>query len=63
MSAPLNVPEFKEKLRKWRGTLRQKEAANILKVSVRTYQNWEEGKNNPKPLAMAELERRMEAQS
>lgn len=40
----------------------QKEAASFLVVSRRTYEGWEYGKTVPKPLAMAELKRRMEAQ-
>jgi DNA-binding transcriptional regulator YiaG len=34
-------------LKKWRGSRLQKEAASILGVSVRTYQNWENGVNVP----------------
>ena len=34
-------------LRKWRGKKLQKEVASILGVSVRTYQNWENGVSVP----------------
>lgn len=52
---------FGSKLRIWRGKRYQKEAAEILKVSFRTYQNWEEGVNTPSPFAVVEIERIMEA--
>lgn len=39
----------------------QKEAANALGVSKRTYEGWEYGRTCPKPLAMAELKRRMKS--
>ena len=43
-------------LREWRGNLRQKEAAAKLKVSVRTYQNWEQGTNKPSWIIQAYVE-------
>jgi hypothetical protein len=54
------MPElFKDRLRKWRGERMQKTAAGILEVPVATLRKWEYGKRTPKPLAMAEIERRM----
>lgn len=50
---------FNKELKKWRGKRRQKEAAEVLKVSLRTYQNWEQGENTPGSLTLAELRRRM----
>lgn len=52
---------FAQRLRKWRKFkgLVQKQAAEVLKVNLRTYQNWEEGRWEPQELALAELERRM----
>lgn len=44
MPKELSVPEL---LKKWRGARLQKEAASMLGVSVRTYQNWENGVNKP----------------
>lgn len=43
------MPEktFRSELREWRGKRLQKEAADILKVSVRTYQGWESGAHEP----------------
>lgn len=48
-------------LKSWRtkAGLLQKEAAEKLGVSVRTYQGWEEGKSTPNRFARVELERRM----
>lgn len=51
--------EFHHRLKKWRGKLVQKEAADFLKVPLRTYQAWEYGANKPSDLAMQEIERRM----
>ena len=52
---------FKKKIRAWRKSrgLVQKQAADVLDVSVRTYQGWEYGKTSPNKLALAELLRRM----
>ena len=57
------IKSFKKTLRAWRKSrgFVQKEAAEFLCVSKRTYEGWEYGKTSPKPLAMAELIRRMEA--
>lgn len=54
---------FKKDLRAWRKArgFFQKEAANFLGVSRRTYEGWEYGRTVPKPLAMAELKRRLAA--
>lgn len=54
---------FSKRLKKWRivrGML-QKQAASVLGVNTRTFQGWEEGRSEPKALAMAELLRRMES--
>lgn len=52
---------FKDRLKEWRGKLYQKEAAEILSVSTATIRKWESGKRTPGKLALAEIERRMEA--
>jgi transcriptional regulator with XRE-family HTH domain len=51
--------KFKDRLRLWRGNLRQKEAAEKLGVPYATYRKWEIGKRTPGKLTAAELERRM----
>lgn len=51
---------LKDRLKKWRGKLRKKEAAAILDIPFPTYRSYEYGKRTPNKLAMAELERRME---
>ena len=51
--------EFAAKLKEWRGELTQKEAAQLLGVSIRTLQCWEQDQHAPGALAMAEIERRM----
>jgi DNA-binding XRE family transcriptional regulator len=38
---------FAARLRRWRGDLRQKEAAAIIGVHLRTYQFWEAGIHAP----------------
>ena len=52
---------FKKTIRAWRKSkgMVQKQAADFLDVSVRTYHGWEYGKTSPGKLAMAELLRRM----
>ncbi len=50
---------LKNKLRLWRGDLRQKEAAAILDLPLPTYRKYELGKRTPNKLALAELERRL----
>lgn len=52
---------LKQRLKRWRKErgLVQKQAADILGVNLRTLQGWEEGKPEPKALALAELERRL----
>jgi hypothetical protein len=52
--------QLRDKLKKWRGKLTQKEAAAILGVSDNTYRNWEYG-TIPGALAMVEIDRRMKA--
>lgn len=39
--------EFAKKLKSWRGRRYQKEAADVLRVPLRTYQSWEAGVNEP----------------
>lgn len=51
---------FKDRLRKWRGRLLQKEAADVLGVPVATLRKWEYGKRTPKSLTLCEVERRMQ---
>jgi len=53
--------DFAAALRKWRTGNKwlQKEAANILGASIRTYQGWEEGTHLPNKFALIEIERRM----
>jgi len=50
---------FKVELRSWRGERLQKQAADVLKVSLRTYENWERGANIPDGIKIEELRRRM----
>lgn len=54
--------EFGVELKKWRGrnALVQHQAASLLGVKLRTYQNWEQGTCEPEPLAMETIIRRME---
>lgn len=54
-------PSFSKLMCDWRHArnLRQKEAAAHFGVAVRTYQQWEEGRFVPVPLARMEVERRM----
>ena len=52
---------WKVKVRKWRGTLTQKEAAAILDISASTWRSWEYGKRTPKSASAQEFERRMAA--
>lgn len=54
------IMNFTEELRTWRGKLRQKEAADLLKIPLPSYRKYENGKRTPNKLAMAELRRRME---
>lgn len=54
---------FKDRLKKWRGKLRQKEAAEILGVPLGTLRTWEYGKRTPKQITMCEIERRMEGRT
>lgn len=51
-----------DELRKWRGHRRQKEAASALGVSVRTYQNWENGVNAPAKVCGNCLRKKMKEQ-
>jgi DNA-binding transcriptional regulator YiaG len=44
--------QFAKQLRAWRGTLTQKYAAMRLRVGLRTYQDWEQGRHTPRGLAL-----------
>jgi DNA-binding transcriptional regulator YiaG len=51
---------FSDDLRKWRGKLLQKEAADVLKVPLDTYRAWEHGQSEPSEAPnKAEILRRM----
>ena len=39
--------EFALRLRQWRGQRKQLEAADVLRVPLRTYQSWETGLRMP----------------
>ena len=52
---------FSDRLKKWRPQLRHKERAALLGVELDTFRNWLYGRHKPGKLALAELERRMEA--
>lgn len=52
---------WKTKVRKWRGSLTQKEAAAILDIPATTFRAWEYGKRQPKQASAQEFERRMAA--
>lgn len=54
------VMQFKDEIRKWRGKLYQKEAADKLDIPLATYRKYEIGKRTPQKLAMIELKRRMQ---
>ena len=51
---------WKKRVRAWRGTLTQKEAAAVLDVPASTFRAWEYGKRQPKKESAVEYERRME---
>ena len=55
------MSEFGSELRVWRErqNLVQKQAADLLQVKLRSYQNWEQGSNTPGPMAQAWLRERM----
>ena len=48
-----------DRLKRWRGPLRQKEAAARLDLPLPTYRKYELGKRTPNKLALAELDRRL----
>lgn len=54
-------PNFCTTLKSWRKSshLYQKEAAQILGASLRTYQQWEQGKYCPSELSRIEINRRI----
>lgn len=47
------------RIKRWRGKMLHKEAADKLGVSIWTYRSWEYGTRVPKSVAMVEIERRM----
>jgi len=53
--------KFNEEIKSWRldCKLRIKEAADKLKVSVRTYESWERDLRTPHALSLPEIRRRM----
>ena len=58
------LDEFANKLKAWRGKLTQKEAADLLGVSRRTYEKWEQGESEPSDRPnRAQIEKRMEETS
>jgi DNA-binding transcriptional regulator YiaG len=55
------VTDFAKELVGWRKKHQwvQKEAADVLHVELRAYQNWEQGHCEPRDLAIETLRRRM----
>lgn len=53
--------EFGGEVRAWRkrNRLVQKEAADVLNVKMRSYQNWEQGSHVPLAIAQETIRRRM----
>lgn len=54
-----NVP-FSVKLRTWLRGRRHKEGANVLGISLDTFRNWHQGRNEPDRWRRPEIERLME---
>lgn len=54
MARPLNIPAALRRWRKARG-LSQGQAAPVLGITRRTLENWEQGINAPRGLALATL--------
>lgn len=54
--------EFGTEVKAWRkrADLVQKQAADVLGVKLRSYQNWEQGSHVPLPIAQETLRRRMD---
>lgn len=50
-----------KQMRKWRGKRCIKDAAATLGLPYGTYRKYEEGRRTPNALALAELQRRMDA--
>lgn len=46
---------FAQQLKKWQGTRTADEAARVLGVSPRTFENWIQGRNKPGKLARRAL--------
>lgn len=44
--------QFAQQLRQWRGKKPQSKAAAQLDVHIATYQNWEQGRNEPSKYAL-----------
>ncbi len=53
------MKNFGKELRRARGKLKRKDAAQILGVSIGALDKWETGQRNPRSYALPELERRM----
>jgi len=53
------MKNFGRELRRARGKLPRKQAAEILGVSVGALRKWETGERNPSPLTLPELMRRL----
>lgn len=52
---------FAQELKIWRGEMRQKNACDIIGVSLPTLKSWEQGVNRPNELTMCEARWRMAA--
>lgn len=55
MSSPKRKNNFSRHLIGWRGETPQTLAANSLDVSLATYRNWEQGRNEPHPIMQSAL--------
>lgn len=51
--------DFSRRIKKWRGAMLHKEAADKLGVPIWTYRSWEYARRTPSKLALLEIERRM----
>lgn len=59
MLSEIRVAKFSEEVFQWRGSLTQKEAADILDTPLQTYRNWEQGWNVPGRHAIKHLREKM----
>jgi len=55
------IHDFAHQLKRWRGHLTQKQAADKLDVPFDTYRNWEYRKNTPVSIVRLEIIKRMSA--